>query len=272
MRIPWASWLLAACMGTTINASNILEVDLVFPRNETYAPTEWFPVVFAVQNPERARYLNLGLEYILWNLDDSNDVRPFTHELRWANWTDKNPYLAHEFTGMFRNEGRWKVTWTLMWESCNEYAFENHRDVRNMISNMTSWSTWFTTQSTAPKVDLVAATANKTCLGQYGMAINVTDKTMQVPQGVTWSGGGYTNDTCVVVASSTQTPRPDPCRVDIDKTIVASMEASLKNRLCNWLDPPADCPKDDKNAGQQLAVAGVSCLLAAFGALGFFLM
>lgn len=30
-------------------------------------------------------------------------------------------------------------------------------------------------------------------------------------------------------------------------------------------------PKDDKNAAQQMAVAGVSCVLAAFGALGFFL-
>jgi hypothetical protein len=34
-----------------------------------------------------------------------------------------------------------------------------------------------------------------------------------------------------VVASSTPTPKPDPCRVNIDKTIVASMEASLKTRF-----------------------------------------
>ena len=67
MHIPRASWLLAACMGTIINASDILEVDLLFPRNETYAPTNRFPVVFAFQNSKRARYLNPQISYILWN-------------------------------------------------------------------------------------------------------------------------------------------------------------------------------------------------------------
>ncbi|KAA8645104.1 uncharacterized protein ATNIH1004_009319 [Aspergillus tanneri] len=108
--------------------------------------------------------------------------------------------------------------------------------------------------------------------GEYGVAINVTNKTMQVPMWVEWSGGDYTNDTCAVVASSTPTPTPDPCRVNIDSTIVASMSASLKARLCNGLNPPADCLEDDESAAQQLAVFGVSCLLAAFGTLGFFLM
>ncbi|THC91636.1 hypothetical protein EYZ11_008903 [Aspergillus tanneri] len=95
---------------------------------------------------------------------------------------------------------------------------------------------------------------------------------MQVPMWVEWSGGDYTNDTCAVVASSTPTPTPDPCRVNIDSTIVASMSASLKARLCNGLNPPADCLEDDESAAQQLAVFGVSCLLAAFGTLGFFLI
>ncbi|THC87761.1 hypothetical protein EYZ11_012796 [Aspergillus tanneri] len=73
---------------------------------------------------------------------------------------------------------------------------------------------------------------------------------MLVPWGWRWSGGDYTNDTCAVVDSSTPTPTPDPCRVEIDSSI---------RRTVN---PPADCP-DDENAAQQLAVFGISCLLAA---------
>ncbi|KAJ5245096.1 hypothetical protein N7489_005192 [Penicillium chrysogenum] len=271
MHVSWASWLLVACMGTTINASNILEVDLVFPRNETYAPTESFPVVFAFQNPERARYLNPHISYSIWNLDEDNGTVTRYHDFRSANWTGNGPYLAHEFFTL-SNEGRWRVRWTLTWQSCNEYAFENHLNVADMIRNTSTWSTWFTIQSSAPNVDLVAATANKTCPGEYGVTIDVTNKTMQVPRGVDWSGGDYTNGTCAVVASSAPTPKPDPCRVNIDKTIVASIEASLKTRLCNGLNPPTDCPEDNKNAAQQLVVTSIFCLLAAFGALGVFMM
>jgi hypothetical protein len=160
-------------MGTTINASNILEVDLVFPRNETYAPTESFPVVFAFQNPERARYLNPHISYSIWNLDEDNGTVTRYHDFRSANWTGNGPYLAHEFFTL-SNEGRWRVRWTLTWQSCNEYAFENHLNVADMIRNTSTWSTWFTIQSSAPNVDLVAATANKTCPGEYGVTIDVT--------------------------------------------------------------------------------------------------
>jgi len=48
------------------------------------------------------------------------------------------------------------------------------------------------------------------------------------------------------------------------------MEASLHTRLCRGLDPPSDCPEDKKSVTQQLAVAGVSCLLATFGRWGSF--
>lgn len=259
-------------MGTTINASDVLEVDLVFPRNETYAPTENFPVIFAFQNPELARYLNPEVTYTIWDLDNTNNSLTTYHDLRWTNWTEQNPFYAYYYLNILNKEGRWRVRWTLTWQSCDEKAFEKDTLRAKMISNSSTWSTWFTLENSAPKVDIIAATANKTCPEEYGMTINVTDKTMQVPRWVTWSGGAHTNNTCAVVDSSTRTPTPDPCRVNIDKTILASMEASLHSRLCNGLNPPSDCEDEKKNAAQQLAVAGISCLLASFGALGFFFL
>ncbi|KAJ5219643.1 hypothetical protein N7468_008847 [Penicillium chermesinum] len=203
-------------MGTIINASNILEVDLIFPRNETYAPAELFPIIFAIQNPERARYLTPELTYV--------------------------------------------------------HGFESDPETAYMISNYSTRSTSFTLQSSAPKVDLVAGTAKETCPTEYGITINVTDKLMQVPLEVSWTWGSYTNNTCAVVASSGPTPTSDPCRVNIDKTIAASMEASLHTSLCNSLDPPSYCVDDKESAAQQVAVAGISCLLAAIGAFWFFLV
>ncbi|KAL6232455.1 hypothetical protein BDW75DRAFT_242921 [Aspergillus navahoensis] len=98
MHLPRASWLLAACMGalTTAAPSSVLEVDLTFPHNRTYRPAEWFPIVFAFQNPERAKYLNLEIIYKLWNLDDRNNSLTRSHDLRLANWTSHEPYFAYE--------------------------------------------------------------------------------------------------------------------------------------------------------------------------------
>ncbi|KAF4211481.1 hypothetical protein CNMCM8980_002011 [Aspergillus fumigatiaffinis] len=150
-------------MGAIINASSVLEVDLVFPRNKTYAPTEWFPVVFAFQNPKRAKYLNFDISYNIWNLDDRNNSLTRSHDLRFANWSSHDPYFAHEFFSSFNAEDRWMLDRTLTWQSCDEYAFENNPLTADIIRNISTWSTWFTIQDSAPKVDLVAATANKSC-------------------------------------------------------------------------------------------------------------
>jgi hypothetical protein len=154
---------------------------------------------------------------------------------------------------------------------CDEDAFENLDRIPRMIHHATTWATYFTIDNSAFKVDLVAATADKTCPGEYGVTINVTEKTMKVPSGVRWSGKAWNNDTCAVVANSTPTPTPDPCRAHIDKTAVASIEASVTARRCRGIDPQTIAPRREKNPATQLAVAGVSCLLAAVGALGLFL-
>jgi hypothetical protein len=234
-------------MGTTINASGILEVDLVFPRNDTYAPTDSFPVVFAFQNAQLARYLNPRIDFLLWNLQADDASLTLSHDLGWKNWTE-DTYLAHKVMSFPDKEGRYKVSWTLYWDSCDEYTFENPDRIPRMIHNRTTWATYFT-------ID------------------NLTDKTMKVPSGVKWSGKAWNNNTCAVVADSTPTPTPtpDPCRVHIDKAAVASIEASVTARICRGINPPDYCPKDDKNAATQLAVAGLSCLLAVVGAMGFFL-
>ncbi|KAJ5980039.1 hypothetical protein N7481_007337 [Penicillium waksmanii] len=257
MHISTTIWMLAACLGTVINASDVLEVNLVFPRNETYGPNETFPIVFAFKNSERVRHLNPLISYSLRD-EDGGKVYTMWHELYWVNWTDQETYFAHRFadSGSLNTEGL--ATW-------------NPPDYGNeVIRNTTTKRTMFTISNSAPKLDPVAATANKTCTGQPGVAINVTDKTKFISSAL-WEGGKYTNHTCAVVAAS-PTPSTNPCRTQIDKTTLASMEASRLARYCDlYLNEPAECP-DKKSAAQPLAVAGLSCLLVLTGALGFFLV
>jgi hypothetical protein len=266
MLIPMTIWMLAAYLGTVINASDVLEVNLIFPRNETYGPNETFPIVFAFKNSERARHLNPSISYSLRD-EDGGKVYVLWNELRWVNWTDQETYFAHRFADSLNTEGRWSVLWTLSWDSCNVEFPEYGNEV---IRNTTTKRTMFTISNSAPKLDPVAATANKTCTGQPGVAINVTDKTKYVNSAL-WEGGKYTNHTCAVVAPS-PTPSTNPCRSQIDKTTLASMEASRLARYCDlYFNEPAECP-DKKSAAQPLAVAGLSCLLGLAGALGFFLV
>ncbi|KAK4038183.1 hypothetical protein C8A01DRAFT_48176 [Parachaetomium inaequale] len=262
----WSLVASLACLGAIVDAAGILEVSLVFPRpGVTYTPTDSMPVVFAFQNVDLARHLNPSIVYDLERLNAGfGDVARYEHDLTWkTNWTSvtsHEPYFAYTFFNNFTTQSQWRLTWTLDWQSCDEHPEPYGR---GLISNGTGDIIYFNIDNDGRAVDLVAATANNgTCPGEFGVAVNVTDTTMSVRPEVNWPG----NDTCVVVASSSLTPTPNPCRVKVDSTVAASITAA---KLCHSLNPPADCPSE--NVAQRLVVAGVACFAAAFGAFGFLL-
>ncbi|KAB8067107.1 hypothetical protein BDV29DRAFT_186739 [Aspergillus leporis] len=281
MHLSQARWLgLLAAIVTTARA---VEVDLVFPRNETYSPAEWFPIVFAVQNPQSAELLNLRISYDIRKDNNRNNQTILTHDLRWANWSSSaDPYLAYQYVRALNTTGNWSVTWELYWQSCDEEALAN-RDEKVLASDHDggvfehyySWWQHFTIDDSAlRKVDLVAATANATCPeDRNAVAINVTDTTMHSPPGLNSAG----RDTCVVTANSTASATrttPDPCRVAIDADAEASMAAVHQKLLCDRLknsNPPEDCPAEE-NGAKQLAALGVSYFLATFGVVGLALL
>ena len=74
-----------ACLAAVVSAANgdVLEVDVVFPRNETYAPTDSFPVISAFQNAHLAWYLNMDIRYLIRNRSvPISDYVPYCHTLR----------------------------------------------------------------------------------------------------------------------------------------------------------------------------------------------
>ncbi|WYZ36287.1 hypothetical protein EsH8_XII_000037 [Colletotrichum jinshuiense] len=46
-----------------------LQVDLLFPRNETYAPTQWFPIVLGIQNLDALWPFDISLDLAVLSLD-----------------------------------------------------------------------------------------------------------------------------------------------------------------------------------------------------------
>jgi hypothetical protein len=82
-----------ACLWAVDAAAGVLEVDLVFPRNDTYAPTALFPVIIAFQNARLAPFLIPQLSLQITDVDDNyqTGVSP-QYDMRWANFSSSEPY------------------------------------------------------------------------------------------------------------------------------------------------------------------------------------
>jgi hypothetical protein len=122
-----ALWALAASLSCfeaaqVADAGGVLEVDLAFPRNETYAPKADMPFVFAFQNgdPEYMRLLEPSIAYEVWDTSDlgADPKVSFYVYNRWedvaTNWsshhnsTPHDPFLLHSFQPNF-TEGTWQL-------------------------------------------------------------------------------------------------------------------------------------------------------------------
>ncbi|KAF9892301.1 hypothetical protein FE257_002078 [Aspergillus nanangensis] len=251
-----SSCILITCLSAMlVHASSVLETDLLFPLNKTYAPTEWFPVVFAFQQPKLAPLVDLDISITLRNADNMSDIVHWPTDMTDVDWTNKtssDPFFFYTYFAKFRAPGRWRIVWNVHWKSCNEFALFNTSMLprAQMITNSTGWSTWFTIADGGAPADLVVDTARDSCPNEFAVPITITDHTIPVPAGEEWSNGGM----CAVVdPSPTPSPSPSPCQIHISKQVVESMEASWHTQLCGSFSPPDDCPAK-KNAAQGLAV------------------
>ena len=270
--------------------AGIMEVDLVFPRNETYAPptdSKSMPVVFAIQNyVELAPVLEPQIHYIIRSAsnpsgDDSDSVgNGYSYQYLHRSFTLPNgsspeePYFVANFLEGVNAlpEGSWRLTWDVYWISCGDYykpivQNQSFRSVDFAISKNGS--------SAAKPADLTTAITaaddhdnngdeKTSCANSedLGLAINVAALR-------TLNHDYYSLDdgkTCAVMANGTATPTA--CRVKIDSAAAASISASWTARLCDSVMPPEGCP--ERNTGQRLVVARVkSLMMATLGMVGF---
>ncbi|RDW70661.1 uncharacterized protein DSM5745_08172 [Aspergillus mulundensis] len=266
-------WLLAASLAALVCAVSVVEVDLVFPRNETYSPTEAFPIVWAIQNSAKAQLLNPRVTYRINRWANSGEAFNNTGPIAVyeANLSSSDPYLFYQFHEAL-TPGQWWLTWQLHYQSCDVEALTDHSPFGDdgVLTHTSGWSRMFTisNSTSAPdkEVDLVAATADTSCPDDLNaVVINVTDTTMQSPPNLNWAD----RDTCAVTTNSnsgTPVHTPNPCGVSISPEMAASISANLTDRRCRAMDAPDDCPG---NAAQPLMVLGVSGLLVTIGAAAF---
>lgn len=268
--LAWALADMSAYLGGVANAaSGLVELDLIFPHdNETYAPTENFPLVFAVQNPSLATNLSLKFPFELWNGSTGADNISYPDltrfgdlELETANLTD-SPKLVYAFATL-DTEGPYMLATHSSWLWCDR------DDVGLNISDV---GARFTVKEGGKKVDLVAATASKDgrCSAQSIALINVTGETRELRTNENKNREEAT--VCAIMPESTPTATPDPCRVQINQSDVESMDAYLHDQKCKVLLVPTDeCP-DVGSASPGLAIGCTATFAVALAAFGLFLI
>lgn len=266
------SWLAAAVASLGVidaaaaKTSGVLEMDLLFPRNETYAPTKRFPVLFAFQNSQLAPLVDPQIDLTIWDRNDMDHTVVIDNwNLRSSNFSLSDPYLEYFYYLKFDTPGSYMLKWGIRWSHCTEDSL-NPRTGRgsDIIIDSLRGIVLFAIEEGAQEMDLVAATTNKKCTEDQGVTVNITDTL--VPEGVT--GNHWQGDNCAVTSNST--PIPEPCRVVIDSAATESMYASCKGHTQIF-----NCTAKDESggsAGQQLALGATTCMAVVMGAIGFLLL
>lgn len=235
------SWLLLAitsgpAWSTTSN--KVAEVDLMFPRNESFSPSHLMPIVFAVQNPNLLSSLRPILSYRVSQLNVSpldrirkgDLIRLFEHNL-----TDvADPYLLYWSIDL-AVEGTFKFTWQLTLDNCSYNADIDKIDGHVFGGQLMQFS--FSTKQGAAPPDLVAFAEEETCNRTLAQAVHVPSA-LELPPTRTAGWGG---PSCAV--NPDLSPTPSPCNIKIDSAAAASISASLTVAACNnWFRTGVSCP------------------------------
>ncbi|KAL8366610.1 hypothetical protein RB595_010462 [Gaeumannomyces hyphopodioides] len=269
----WSLVGVTAYLAGMANAAGVVDVGLLFPRaNETYEPTEEFPLVWAFRNPNFAQNLNLRLYTHFLNISAGPNPSPFigkseSYQMNLPNTSDDNFYWT---TVKFDGEGTVGVVWEGSWSQCKEEPFGPANGKVDFWRNSSNFYFEIELKKGGQKADFSAMATTDTECPDRGFAVGVTDKTDTITRSPTEI---YT---CAWVDNPpSPTPTANPCRVKVDKAVTESIATTDFKRKCNRiLNRPDYCPPDEEksHAIQQFATAGAAAIAVALSASGFLLL
>jgi hypothetical protein len=231
--------MLTLCLGLAFSQTSITagvtEVDLIFPRNESYSPSPLTPIVFAIQNPSLLSSLNPEISYYIEQQNANTNKSVYISgsiRLSNTNYTTSDPYLLYWSTGKLDIEGTFALAWELKMNNCSHsqsdtLSFGYFGSRRHQL--------YFSTKNGASSPDLVSATEGDTCDQSLAQAVQVPDL-LAVPSTRTWGA-----PSCAATVGPS--PTPSPCKVKIDSTAAASISAALTSDACaNPVRTGLSCP------------------------------
>ncbi|KAH8882897.1 hypothetical protein GQ53DRAFT_733090 [Thozetella sp. PMI_491] len=212
-----------------------VELDVVFPRNETYAPADIFPIVFAFQNSLATIPLIPNIQWRIQKLGSLSDPLDWgSKDLAGGLNTSSDPYFVVFDTLNTKNatEGQYFLYWEVACGNCS---------ARNIPTDPTEIglttfhnSTMFAIKKGAPVPNLAP---DSSCATWQAAAFNVTGtRPVEIPMEYAY------HNACAVIAD----PRPsaDPCALKFNDEIASSIAASITAGRCQALQPAitSGCP------------------------------
>lgn len=223
------AWLsLLACGSSLVKAANsasgVMEVDLIFPRNDTYDPIDNWPVIFAVQNFEMARSFDGFLHWDAWL--DADDTHSNVFSWTMIDFKDLNSsrsgtqFLSETTRKLQGIEGTWRLRWSFSLRNCT-VDMKDEDSMPQSIGFATHYrQIVFTTKKGAAQLDFAAYTESGACHDTDGIAYNVSE---------TISRWGVDN-ICPIIPDTM--PPPNPCAVEIDKETASNISFGLNHSGC----------------------------------------
>lgn len=239
-----------------------VEVDLIFPRNETYAPSAIFPVVFAFQNAALVPSLAPGLDLFLW---DSSGKELFADQpylnLHWNNFSGHDPTYVYTYVVGLNTTDRGApashaLSWALSAINCS-----NETGALVFDPNSRSQPVIFTIQSGGKQPDFVAGTAGtSSCANISHLAFNVTG-TLDVGNPAVHGG----RNTCAIFSDVQPLVAGNPCAGQANPDAASSISAALAATACAASGPSSSCkPTSAAARGWETGYTGYTAVLGGF--------
>ncbi|KAJ5415827.1 hypothetical protein N7465_004522 [Penicillium sp. CMV-2018d] len=247
-----ASFLLAAAWAlpaAAVTFPQTVEVDLIFPRNETYAPSEVFPIVFAFQNAALIPSLDPSFDINLWvNVEHNISISPLNIDLTAVNFSSAavgdQPLYVYTFATNLNTTNnnadavtRYNLAWAFGAGNCSgddgsATTFGGGFESSHVIFTIAQ-------SGAAPEISNNASG----CTGLSHLAFNVTG-TLPVADTSKWDG----HNTCAVFSDTTPTPVGSPCAATADASAAASISAAATSKACAAFSPAISCPSKKSSA------------------------
>ncbi|KAJ4148387.1 hypothetical protein LMH87_002860 [Akanthomyces muscarius] len=261
-----AAFAPAALAATSANVSlpAVVEFDLVFPRNETYALSPTFPFIFAIQNAELVSYMGSSgpnVQVRVRREDDySATISNFEPRLNYSKSNDdtksgseNSVYFVYEdMRSAILSNGTWVIAWDVTMPNCSRDPDGSNGKQPDFETPKDQGGECFHLQDE----DRMSAGFNITDIlsleGEYGKTRNF------------FSG----MDNCLVTDNDPSLPKTNPCGAKVDSDSASTMSGALLATACSQIIPLVSCPP--KNAAPRaLPVPGVvsSIILAGFASL-----
>ncbi|KAL4903341.1 hypothetical protein BDW74DRAFT_156202 [Aspergillus multicolor] len=252
MAVIHFSYLFLLSLLTTLTASQktstTVEVDQIFPRNETYAPTRYFPIIWGLQNATTAYPYAFTLYWRLRLADSAVFVLEGDGRFPESDNLDEtyssgaaptDPIVFHDFPLKMRNftTGHWELQWRFGFEyncSLSDPGFPDEHSSKQPWNNVT-----FSIAEGGKSVELLD---NRECESEAdgrAVAFGVSPPHPREP-----------DQDCPVVNDT----RPNPCALDFTAEAVENITAAAREigRCPEFEGGLADFPVTCRNHGMRV--------------------